>query len=109
MATSWLRKKRQEKLQARLQEKRQDRRVVPERKHGNVMRRPRFLRNERPLRRFCREVTSSQTGRCAMWRRLEKWMSAEWLISDETVLAAVLALMLAAMVTAGLRAMFAGL
>jgi len=44
-----------------------------------------------------------------MWRRLEKWMSAEWLISDETVLAAVVALMLAAMVTAGLRAMFAGL
>jgi hypothetical protein len=44
-----------------------------------------------------------------MWRQLEKWMSAEWWIRDETVLAAVLAVMLAAMVTAGLRAIFAGL
>jgi len=35
-------------------------------------------------------------------------MSAEWLISDETLLAAVLAMMLAAMMTAGLRALFAG-
>jgi len=44
-----------------------------------------------------------------MWRRLEKWISAERLISDETVLAAVLAIMLAAIVTASLRAMFESL
>jgi hypothetical protein len=44
-----------------------------------------------------------------MWRRLGKWFSAEQLVSDETVLAAVLAVMLAAMITAGLRSMFEAL
>jgi len=41
-----------------------------------------------------------------MWRRLEKWISAERLVSDETVLAVVLAVILAAVLTASLRTFF---